>query len=309
MSDHLTTTRLDAYRRRSLAPADLADTDSHLSGCESCRAALRSPINVPAASASVRGSLSDVTHLQFEEMESYLDGEAPPEIRAMVEAHVGICDRCARELRDLRNFVNLPAKAPQEEGLIPQQKPSGWMRVYAFRRLILGLASTAILIFVAANIYRLQSPPTNPSPADQLKKDQTQAPEQAPASAPPLALAQPATRTALLEWHDGPRRISIESTGQIHGLENFPPEYVSRIQNALGVAHFERPNAVEISWATRELPIARKHFPDSHLLLGVLNLHANHLPEARAEFSALLQENPNNPSAAALLTKLDELLR
>ena len=255
MSDHLTPIQLENYQRRTLPPAELPEAVSHLATCESCRAALRSQMNTSAALASVKGELADVAHLQFEEMESYLAGEAPSEIRATVEAHAGVCERCARELRDLRAFVNLPAKAPPQEELVPQQKRFGWMQSYAFRRIIYGLLSFVVFALVIANVIYHQMPTPAPHPADQRKNAR--------------AASQALTSTAPLEWKDGPRRFTINPTGQIRGLEDFPPEYVSRIQNAIGVAHFKRPNTAESSWASRELITARKRFPDSHLLLGV----------------------------------------
>jgi hypothetical protein len=77
--------------------------------------------------------------------------------------------------------------------------------------------------------------------------------------------------------------------------------------NAIVAAHFEKSNNVETAWAIRELPTAHLRFPDSHLLLGVLECHAGHLPQSRAEFQALAQQNPNSPEVQRLLAKLDEL--
>jgi hypothetical protein len=111
------------------------------------------------------------------------------------------------------------------------------------------------------------------------------------------------------QWKDGSRTISTDAQGHIHGLESLPQEYSSRVVNALIAAHFERSNNVESAWAANELARARKDFPDSHLLLGVLECHAGHLQQARAEFNALALENPGVPDVQRLLAKLDELSR
>lgn len=289
MSDHLTDIERMSYRKRELSSADLLNVDEHLSECAACRASLHSDVFTTAAIASTKASLIGAAHLQYEEMESYLDGEAPAEIRAMVEAHMGVCSRCARELTDLRAFKAMPVVAPAGEEEIAQRG----RLADALRSPVYQLATAALLLLVTVGIYRYSSPPTGPMTPEVLNSAQTQAPAKLP----------------FAELKDGPRRISITSTAGISGLEGFPTEYRARIQEALTVEHFERPSAVESTWAQHELSTARAKFADSHLLLGILELHAGHMSNARTEFSALLDENPGSPLATALMQKLDDLAR
>ncbi|MGH9592814.1 MAG: anti-sigma factor family protein, partial [Bryobacteraceae bacterium] len=242
-----------------------------------------------AAIVSVKGSLSGAAHLQYEEMESYLDGEAPPEVRATVEAHMGICTRCAREITDLRSFKSMPIHAP-----VPQEEvaPRGWL-ARAFGSPVYQVAAAALILIATIAIYRFSFPPAGPAAPDILNSAQTPAP----------------TKVPIAELKDGPRRISVTSSAGITGLDSFPREYRGRIEEALIADHFERPSVVESTWAQNELSTARAKFADSHLLLGILDIHAGHTYDARTEFSALLDENPGSPLATALMRKLDELAK
>lgn len=292
MSDHLTPAQLVAWRQRDLSPADLSAADAHLRACESCRTTLRSATSASATMASVKAALQDAAHLQVEELETYLEGDAPAELRSMVEAHVGICERCARELRDLRAFEKMPARAPLEEELVSQQAEGTGLRAGFLRAPVYRWAGAAVMIVVAAILVRYAS-----LNSTQEQPSQSQTAQEAPAP----------NSSASAEWKDGPRKISISPGGEVRGLEGFPPEYSTRIVNALVAAHFEKSNDVETAWAARELPTAHLRFPDSHLLLGVLECHAGHIPQARTEFLALAQQNPTSPDVQRLLTKLDDL--
>lgn len=302
MSEHLTSSKLESYRSRALSPGDLLLAVAHLAECPECRAGLNPSISANLATATnlaaIRGSFSDAAHLQFEEMESYLAGEAPPETRAMVEAHLGNCDRCAHEVSDLRGFMTLPAPGSLFEMLAVQQEMeeeksrSSWFsRAVRSRAYQLGVA--AVVLLIAFGAYRYSPIFKGNASGDRLNT--VQAPAPASVKLPPAELS------------DGSRKITITSDGVISGLQTFPPPYRDRVSAVLSFAHFDRPSYTESTWAQHELLTARTAFADSHLLLGTLELHAGHYAEARQEFTALAAENPGSDLAASLLHKLDEL--
>jgi len=299
MSEHLTPSRLESYRNRALSPGDLLLAVTHLVECPECRAGLNPSISAKLATATdlaaIRGSFIDAAHLQFEEMESYLAGEAPPETRAMVEAHLGNCDRCAHEVSDLRGFMTLPTPGSLFEMLAVQQemeeeksRGSWFSRAYQ-----LGVAAVVLLIAFGAFRYS----PIFKGNASGDRLNTVQAPTPATVKLPPAELT------------DGSRKITITSDGVISGLQTFPPPYRDRVSAVLSFAHFDRPSYTESTWAQHELLTARTAFADSHLLLGTLELHAGHYAEARKEFTALAAENPGSDLAASLLHKLDELAK
>jgi len=304
MSAHLTPGQLEIYRKRGLTPGDLLVASAHLAECPDCRAALNPNISgklaIATDHATVRGSFTDVAHLQFEEMESYLAGEAPPETRAMVEAHLGNCDRCAHEVSDLRGFMTLPAPGSLFEMLAVQQEleeeksNQSWF-ARAIRSRAYQLAAAAAVLLISFGVFRYSPIFRGNANSDRLNAVQTQAP-----AAPKLPPA---------ELKDGPRKITITSEGEISGLQVFPPPYRDRVSAVLSFAHFERPSYTESNWAQHELTTARAAFTDSHLLLGTLELHAGHYAEARSEFTAFAAENPGSDLAASLLRKLDELAK
>lgn len=250
--------------------------------------------------AAVKASFAESAHLNFEEMETYLDGQAPPEIRAMVEAHLGICERCAHEISDLRSFMSLPAPGSLFEILAMQQEQeeeksrAGWF-ARASRSRAYQLAAAIAILLLAFGVFRYSSNFSGNAPGDRLNT--VKAPPPAAPKIPPAQLK------------DGARSISVSSEGEISGIKTFPPEYRDRVSAALTFAHFDRPSYTESTWAQHELPIARERFPDSHLLLGTLELHAGHFAAARTEFTAFAAENPGSDLAASLIHKLDELAK
>jgi hypothetical protein len=296
MNGHLTTEQLQAFHGCTLGTEDLVRADAHLAQCADCRTALSNKTHPAAVAAHVKSLLREPTHLQYEEMEAYLDATSLPEARAMVEAHIGTCDRCARELSDLRAFTNMPAQLPAE--LVAavrahQAAQRGWLqnflRTPAYR---IGM----IVAIIAAAIGIVGYSTRTPVPATQEQLNIT--PNTTPATVLPSTTLK-----------DGPRQISVGPGTEIHGLGDFPAAYRKRISDALLAEHFEMPSAAEAARAQQELASARTAFPDSHLLLGVLELQAGHLDTAHSEFAALAQENPTSPTAIDLLRKVSELER
>jgi anti-sigma factor RsiW len=295
MADHLTPEQLRAYRARELSAADLLQADAHLDACSACRTALARELNAAAAAADVRASLAEITHLQFEEMEAYVDGTALPEARAMVEAHMGTCARCAREVSDLRAFTAMPSAARRDLAAAsarPARQSGGlqsFLRTPAYR---IGVIVAFVLIVIGVMRFSTRTP--------------LPAVEQHLAS-PPRAV--PTNIVPSITLKDGPRQIAIGPGAEIHGLDQFPVAYRKEISDALLAEYFRMPSAAESARARRELVSVRSSFADSHLLLGVLQLHAGNLQEARQEFLLLAQENPSSPTALDLIRKVDELQR
>lgn len=60
---------------------------------------------------------------------------------------------------------------------------------------------------------------------------------------------------------------------------------------------------------TRELEQARRTYPDSHLVLGILYQRAGLLDDAEREFKSLTAANPKSPTARKLLNDLKSLRR
>src|SRR5215468_270122 len=96
---HLSEEQIARYRKRRMEPSELLSADSHLSRCDSCHnQLLRSPDHDEsaggAAQAFVNAVASDVTHLSFEQLSSFVDGQVGDIDREIVESHIDTCRSC-----------------------------------------------------------------------------------------------------------------------------------------------------------------------------------------------------------------------
>src|SRR6266404_507363 len=107
MNGHLSAQIIERYRQGSLPPAELLDADDHLTACEICRQHAGDEARVQAAGRSVRSELAatGLTHLDYEELESYVEGTLDQLDREIADSHLELCEQCAGELGELRAFT------------------------------------------------------------------------------------------------------------------------------------------------------------------------------------------------------------
>jgi len=101
-SDHL----IEGYANRTLAPEDLLAVDDHVAGCDACRsrAAVLAPVAAPLA--ELRSDLLPVeSHLTDEQVGQYVGGGLTAGEKAPLQAHLGACATCAREVEELRAWA------------------------------------------------------------------------------------------------------------------------------------------------------------------------------------------------------------
>jgi Putative zinc-finger len=142
MSEHLSEQLIEQYRRRALSSAALLDVDDHMAACETCRRRLGDEPRERAAARSLRADLSatGMTHLDYERMAAYVEGELDPIDREIADSHLKLCARCDSELNELRAFATrmaaYPAKeyAPDAPPLLGEKAPGLWDGVRAFWR-------------------------------------------------------------------------------------------------------------------------------------------------------------------------------
>jgi anti-sigma factor RsiW len=106
---HLDAAALDRYRRRVAPPAELLEADAHIASCSRCHDAVRvdtDTIGLPPPDGP--------EHVTYEELESFVDGQADPLDRELIAAHVAFCTICSEELEDLAALrEGLAARRPR----------------------------------------------------------------------------------------------------------------------------------------------------------------------------------------------------
>lgn len=117
MNEHLSAPLIEQYRERALRPAELLEADDHLAGCEACRQRLDDDQRVQAAGRSLRRDLmtTGLTHINYEELVSYLEGGLDQTDREIVDSHLKLCEQCSSELDGLRAFATEMAAYPARE--------------------------------------------------------------------------------------------------------------------------------------------------------------------------------------------------
>jgi len=117
MNEHLSAQLIERYQRRALSPAELLDADDHLAACEMCRHRLRDEPRERGAARSLRAELAatGMTHLDYERLVAYVEGELDQTDREIADGHLKLCARCDAELNELRAFVAQVAALPVKE--------------------------------------------------------------------------------------------------------------------------------------------------------------------------------------------------
>ncbi len=107
MNGHFSAQLVERYRHRTLSPAELLDADDHLAACEICRQQLSDKQRVQAAAQSLRADLAatGLTHIAYEQLAAYVEGELDQTDREIADSHLQLCAQCAAELDDLRAFA------------------------------------------------------------------------------------------------------------------------------------------------------------------------------------------------------------
>ncbi len=138
---------------------ELLEAGDHIVACEMCRQRLGDEPRERAAALSLRADLegAGMTHLDYESLAAYVDGELDEIDREIADSHLKLCAQCDAELNELRAFASGMAAYPVKE-YVPvtqlrlSEKPPGLReRVQAFWRspafaLSVQLASLGLVI-------------------------------------------------------------------------------------------------------------------------------------------------------------------
>ncbi|MGH9837212.1 MAG: anti-sigma factor family protein [Blastocatellia bacterium] len=136
MAEHLSQQMLERYRRRTLSVTELPRADEHLATCAACRAQLGELEAVSALAGFFRRDAETfIAHLDYEQLEAYVQGRLPAVEKQSVEQHLRDCTSCQRESEDLRAFA-VEFDARPITRLAPEAPQSLWQRLMALPRQI-----------------------------------------------------------------------------------------------------------------------------------------------------------------------------
>jgi hypothetical protein len=103
---HLSDVDIEAYRSRSATPDKLLAMNDHLFECDQCLRLCDSPDKVGRTYEAFRKFLETEArwkeHLDFEQLEGFVDGTTGADTTRQVLAHIADCAECRSGIRDLK---------------------------------------------------------------------------------------------------------------------------------------------------------------------------------------------------------------
>jgi len=262
MNEHFSEHLIERYQRQTLSPAELLQADDHLAGCEKCRLRLSDKPREVSTANSLRVELAatEMTHLAYECLAAYVDGELNPIDREIADSHLELCAHCNAEVKELRAFATRMATYPVKEYApvvppSPAEKALGmWEGVRAFWRSnalalpfrLVSLGLIIALLFWAATLRSQNSRLQMALDQQQQEIEKLkQAYQAANASVTELQnqLAQlkssgPFSSSIVVALNDGAGQVTLDKDGNVAGVA---PLFQYLIKQTLTAQQIETP--------------------------------------------------------------------
>jgi len=230
--EHLSQEQVRAYHTRSLSGAELLRVSDHLFQCEACQAWILQDSDLGTAAAAVSARLQSeaggFTHLTYDEIAAYVDGQASGGEAEWVRLHARECAACAadlHEIQSLKTFLDASRSGlPQ-----PAYPARFWRAIHGWQAVFVFAAAAACVMLVALAIRpRAAHLTAKLEPAKQVRRD--------------AAPAAPAAAGAVIR--DGNRTITLSAAGPVGGLEDLPVGLRTAVERALATGRIETPRTV-----------------------------------------------------------------
>ena len=264
MSEHFSEQLIERYRRRALSPAELLDVDDHMAACEMCRRRIGDEPRERTAARSLRTDLSatGMTHLDYERLAAYVEGELDPIDREIADSHLKLCARCDSELNELRAFATrmaaYPAKeyAPADPRPLGEKAPGLWDAVRSFWRSpafalpvrIAGLGLVVALLVWATSLksrnFQLQTALDQQRRENEKLKQDFQAANASVAELRDQLAQLKSAQTSssfVVALNDGGGRVTLDKEGNVAGA---PPLFQQTVKQTLMAQRVETPRTL-----------------------------------------------------------------
>lgn len=246
MTDHLTETEVSLFRERTMMPTERERVDAHVAECESClRRILPSEDSALVYSelteALLPGDADEAFHLSHADLRRYANGVVDQADKVIFESHFDICAECREAVE------SLAASSPAE--IAAQQFYPAW-RAFQFTpaRAVAGVvvAASLVLAFVVwlswrgGSVDQTTQKTTSQTPSN-TSEGTLPTPKQTEATKDPTT-DQFAVAASL---EDNGRKIHLDSTGTLVGLEELPEANRSLVRNVLANKTLSKPEVLD----------------------------------------------------------------
>lgn len=256
MTDHLTETEVSLFRERTIGPTERERIDAHVAICESClRRILPSEDAALVYSELTEALLSDGTeeafHLSNEDARRYANGLIDQADSVIFNSHLELCDQCSEAVQLLASPLVEGVSAAARPAEIPARQFSpAWSGAFQFTpaRAVAGVlvAACLVLAFVIWQRWRARV-------VDQTAQQTTsQTPSNTPASGSPTPTQAEATKDSntdqfavVASLEDNGRKIQLENSGKLIGLEEFPEASRLLVRSVLTTKTLSKPEVLD----------------------------------------------------------------
>ncbi len=255
MTDHLTETEVSLFRERTIRRSDRERIDTHVAICESClRRILPSEDSALVYSELTEALLSDSTdeafHLSNEDARRYANGLIDQADRVIFESHIEICDQCSEAVQPLASpLVDGVSEAARPAEIPAQQFSPAWSGAFQFTpaRAVAGVLVAAFMVLAFVVWQRWPG-----RAVDQTAQQTSPTPSNTSGGNSPSPTETQATKdsnpdqfaiTASLE--DNGRKIQLDNSGKLIGLEELPEASRSLVRSALTTKTLAKPEVLD----------------------------------------------------------------
>jgi len=257
MTDHLTETEVSLFRERTMMPTERERVDAHVAECESClRRILPSEDSALVYSELTEALLPDdadeAFHLSHADLRRYANGVVDQADRVIFESHFDICDQCSEEMQShlASPLVESVSAATRQAEIPAEQFSPAWRSAFQFTpaRAVAGVAVAASLVLAfmvwlswrGGSVDQTTQKTTSQTPSN-TSGGSSPEPKQTQATKDP-ATGQLAVAASL---EDNGRKIQLDGTGILVGLEELPEASRSLVRNVLANKTLSKPEVLE----------------------------------------------------------------
>ena len=235
MTDHLSETEVSLFRERTIAPAERERIDLHVAECESClRRILPSEDTALVYSELTEALLPDGSdepfHLSNADVRRYANGSVDRADRVISESHLDICDQCREAVQ------------------VHKASSSSWRAAFQFTpaRAAAALSVVACLVLAFVVWQRWHSRVVDQT----VQKNATQTPSSTSASGSPTpaqaeAPKGPTSEQFALSLEDNGRKVQLDKSGKLTGLEELPEASSSLVRSVLTTKNLSKPEVLD----------------------------------------------------------------
>jgi len=256
MTHHLSETEVSLFRERTIGPAARERIDSHVAQCDSClRRILPSEDTALVYSELTEALLPDSAdepfHLLKAELGRYVNGSIDQADRVIFESHFDICAECREAVESLAasSPVESVSSSARPAEIAAQQLYPAWsaFQFTPARAAAVGLVvACLVLAFVVWRRWHSRA-------VDQTAQQaSSQTPTNTPGSGSPTPAPTESTKdsstnqfavSASLE--DNGRKIQLDNTGKLIGLEELPEASRSLVRSVLANKTLSKPEVLD----------------------------------------------------------------